>query len=101
MHREASRLRVGDGENPRDSGKHFFEARDFLVKVAKPGVRQAVDAGGTPLGGNSGLRFQPPLFEHALQRRVEGAFLNLQQVIGNLLDVLDKPYPCMGRARSD
>jgi hypothetical protein len=83
-------LGLGDGEDAGDAGEHLFEAGDFLLEVAQSGIGEAVDAGGAAFGGHSGFRFEPSFPEHALEGRVEGAFFDLEELIGDLFDVLDE-----------
>ena len=59
-------------------------------RCRRPGGSQAVDPRGPALRGDAFFRFQPAFPQHALQRGIERAFLDLQQVVGDLLDVLDQ-----------
>ena len=79
-----------------DACKHPFKTRQFLFEVAEAGLGQAVNACGASLGGGSCLRLEPSFLEHALKGGVEGAFLDLQQLVGNLLDVLDESIAVHG-----
>ena len=49
---------------------------------------EAVNPRRPTFGRGSGLSFQPALLQHSLQRRIERALFHLEQVVGNLLDVL-------------
>ncbi len=69
------------GEHAGDSGEHFFKAGDFVFQVADAGCGEPVDAGGTALGGGSGLGVELSLAEHALESGVERAFFNLEEVV--------------------
>lgn len=51
-------------------------------------VGELVNARGTALGADPGFGFKPALAKHALESRIEGPFFNLQQIVGNLLEML-------------
>ena len=68
-------------EDPMDAGKHAFKTRQFLFEVAEAGLGQAVDAGGSALGGSSCLGLEPSFLEHALKGGIERALFHLQEVV--------------------
>src|SRR5712671_1866704 len=47
--------------------------------------------------GDSPLRADPAGFQHALQRRIQRAFLDLQQIFGGALDELCEGITVQGR----
>jgi hypothetical protein len=73
-----------------DAFEHLLKAGDFTLKMPDAcwgdpvGADLAIAGRGFPVG------FDEILPQHALEGGVERAFLNLQQIIGTLLDVLDK-----------
>jgi hypothetical protein len=86
------------GEDAGDAGEHALDAGDLGFEVAEAGGGKTVDAGGTAFGGDAGLRPEPAFAEHALERGVERAFLDLEKVAGNLLDVADQRIAVHGLA---
>ena len=58
----------------------------FGLKLLAPRGREPVIARAAVAGGDAPLGLDPALQEHALQRRIQGAFLDLQHVLGTLFD---------------
>jgi len=83
-------LRLGNGEDARDAGEHFFEAGNFLLEMTESRGSHAVDASGTALGRGASFGVQPAFAQHALQRRIERAFFNFEKIVGDLLDMFDE-----------
>ncbi len=68
----------------------FSKLEDFSFEVAQAGFCDAVNARRTAFRGGPFFRFKQSLTEHALKSGVEGAFFDLEEVIGDLLDVFDQ-----------
>jgi hypothetical protein len=58
--------------------------------------RQPVNANATVRGGNSPFRLHQLFLEKALKSRIQGAFLDLKQVVGGSLDVLHEGVAVQG-----
>jgi hypothetical protein len=76
------------GEHARDAVEHLAEAGEFPFEMLDTGVGDTVDARRAAFRGNTFFGLEKPLTEHALEGRIEGTFFDLEQVIGDLLDVL-------------
>src|SRR5215831_8346568 len=67
--------------------ERVLEVGDLLLQLLPPGGRQLVEAGAPVVLRLTPLRFDPAFDRQALQRGVERTFLDLQHVVGSLLDV--------------
>jgi hypothetical protein len=76
----------------RDRGCEPLPQCGFLLELFLPGPGEGVVLGATVLLGHAPLRLDPRLILEALQRRVERALLNQQNVVRQLADAArDRP----------
>ena len=59
-----------------------------MFHVFAAGGRELVGPDAPVRGGNAPLCFHPSCFQHPLQRRIKRAFLDFQQLVGSLFNVL-------------
>jgi hypothetical protein len=76
------------GEDARDSFEHAFESGNFAHEMPGAGRSEFVGAHTAVCGRNAPLGFYEFRFQEALQGGVEGAFFDLEQIVGGALDVL-------------
>src|SRR5262249_8326331 len=69
----------------------LLERRDLGDQLLAPQWRQRVISCAPPLFRLTPFRDHPTFEEHPLERGIQGAFLNLQHVVGCLLDVEGDP----------
>src|SRR5580698_10093786 len=85
---------VGDGvhgiQDQADAFEHAFEAGDFALQVAQAGGGDLIGADAAVGGGEAPLGLDQLGLEQPLESWVERALLDLEQVVGALLDVLDE-----------
>src|SRR6185437_11965962 len=72
--------------DPRNCAHHALELRDLHDELLASCRRELVVAGAAIAGGGAPSRDDPALDEHALQRRIERPFFDLQYIFGGLLD---------------
>ena len=69
-----------------------------MLHVLAAGGREPICSNAPVRGGDTPLCFHPSCFQHPLQRWIKRAFLDLQQFIGCLLDVLGQSVAVQGLA---
>src|SRR5260370_11027427 len=81
-------LCFGCGKHTGKSCKHPLETDNFSFEMTNACSSEPINPRWSALGRDPSLSFQQAFLEHSLQRRIEQALLHLDQVVGNLLDVL-------------
>src|SRR5450631_2459116 len=81
-------LCFGCGKHSGKACKHPLETFHFAFEMTNACRCEPKNPRRSTFGGNPGLSLQQAFLQHSLQRRVERALFHLQQVVGNLLDVL-------------
>src|ERR1700722_11985172 len=73
-----------------DAFQHLIETGYLAFQVLSAGWSNPVGAYPTVARRNLPLSFDQLFSQQSLQSRIERAFLDLQQIVGSLLDVLHK-----------
>jgi len=81
-------LCFGCGKHTGKTCKHPLEADNFAFEMTKACSSEPINSRWSTLGRDPRLSIQPAFLQHSLQRRVERTLFYLEQVIGDLLDVL-------------
>jgi hypothetical protein len=74
-------------EYAHDAGRHFFEAGQFLFQVFESRICGAINPNRAILRRDTDFRLEPFHLQHPLLGRIQRAFLDLQHILRNLLDV--------------
>src|ERR1700753_595396 len=77
-------------QNQCNACKHALETGNLLLQMAQPGSSDLVGSYAAIVRRDAPLGLHQFGFEEPLERRIERAFLHLEQIIRPLLDVLDQ-----------
>src|SRR6202046_1472114 len=76
------------GKHTGKSCKHPLETDNFSFEMMNACSSEPINPRWPALGRGSSFDFEQAPLQHSLKRRIERALFHLQQVVGNLLDVL-------------
>src|SRR5271154_5748157 len=76
------------GKHSAKACKHPLETDNFSFEMTNACSSEPINPRWSTLGRGPSLSFQPAFLQHSLQRRIERAFFDREQVVGDLLDVL-------------
>jgi hypothetical protein len=89
------RASSGEAQDLADGFRQSLPSRLLLVEVALTGARDAVQTGATTIRCHAPIRgYQPRLF-HAMQRRIERAFLDTEYFVGYAFNVRGNTVPVL------
>src|ERR1700730_11576916 len=81
-------LCFGCGKHTGKACKHHLETHDFAFEMTNACSSEPINPRWSTFGRDTSLSFQQTFLQHSLQRRIERALFYLEQIVGNLLDVL-------------
>src|ERR1700733_9176853 len=76
------------GKHTCKTRKHPLETDNFSFEMTNARIREPINSRWSTLGRGPSLSFQQAFLQHSLQRRIERTLFHLEQVVGDLLDVL-------------
>src|SRR5271154_6608584 len=76
------------GKHSAKACKHPLETDNFAFEMTNACSSEPINSRWSALGRGSSFGLQQAHLQHSLQRRIERALFHLEQVFGNLLDVL-------------
>jgi hypothetical protein len=77
-------------EDAGDAVEHLLEAGDFGLEMLESGWGDFIDADAAVGGRGSPFGGEETGLQKALESGIEGAFLDLEEIVGGALDVLGK-----------
>src|SRR5579871_6330735 len=78
------------GKHTGKSCKHPLETDNLSFEVMNACSSESINPRWPALGRGSSFDFEQAPLQHPLKRRIERALFHLEQVVGNLLDVLNQ-----------